>query len=360
MDPILHLTPPVGQARNTLRNTLTEADAGPQSGPCPTSVHTCQHLGRERSGVVTEVALACLEEVRSNEHQQALMGALRGSGLENLVKKAERMDQCSTSWMVHVTPTSAGGSPNHCNVRGCTNCHHSRYSKPRKKALAIFESLDKTKKRARFMTLTQQDIAGESYQSAMDRILAADLKFRRRKEFKHYVSGWIRKLEATFNPDEDWWHVHLHYITTGRFWPQAELSVEWENCGGGEITDIRAAHDPEELLKYSLKNHKTPPDKLVEWSVAMEGKRDPDEEVQEEPTAEELEAFHMVVGDTEEETDLPLYRVFHNEDRLTWWAWQEPDVPEFVRLWALQRLREVMGDAQKLVDASERRNYRPD
>ena len=131
--------------------------------------------------------------------------------------------------------------------------------------------------------------------------------------------------------------------------------------------DIRLATDAEELLKYTLKHHKVPAPKLVEWALDMENVREvefggewraitPDEEVQEEPTAEELAAFRLVTEDDEAGNEVRVM----TEARLTWCAWSdECELPEFARIWARARLREVFLDVKRLVNAADKRAGRP-
>ena len=372
MHAILHPTPPMGQARS---HTTEPAPLGvdvdpPSGGSAATSLDTWEQIDIQPRLSLQERALAALTEVTDSAFMEAVITAYASSGVEALVRQGRRMAECSTTIQINCSASHASMSPNHCDVRACANCNVHRSRGALRRWGSIEDDVKGRGERLRFLTLTMRAVKGRTHGEARAIIMKAWRKLWRRKATRHYMRGVLRKLETTWSFENGWWHVHLHCVFEGRFWPQAELEGMWRDCIGGDEDGgafIKEAYDVKELVKYSLKHHKVPADKLVEWAQDMQGARELEflgtwrgityDEVQEEPTEQELWAFRVACDD--ENATATEVRVL-NEDRLTWLAWPDhDDFPEFVRIWARARLRELIGGVKRLVLASDKRRYRP-
>lgn len=372
MHAILHPTPPMGQARS---HTTEPAPLGvdvdpPSGGSAATSLDTWEHLGISHIHPQTDMALSALSDVTNSPQMKRVIRAFALSGDVTLEKQGRRMAECSTKMQINATATRASMCPNHCDVRACANCNIHRSRKALRTWGLVDDDRKRRGKRLRFVTLTIRAVKGRSHAEARDLIKKTYVKFWRRKLTRHYMDGAVRKLETTWNEEKGWWHVHYHLVYEGKFWPQAELEDHWRSCVGGVEdggADIRAAYDPKELFKYTLKHHGVPDAQLVEWAQDMQGARELDflgtwrglsaEDDQDEATAEDLEAFRQVCEDPDvEATEVRVV----NEARLTWVAWgDDPDFPDYVVHWARERLREVIGDVNRFKEAADRRRYRP-
>ena len=372
MSTILHPTHPVGQVcSHTTEPALLGVDVDPPpGGSAATSLDTWELIDIEPHLSLHEQALGALAEVTDSEFMQRVIRAYAMSGDTTLERQGRRMAECSTKMQINCTAQHASMCPNHCDVRACANCNIHRSRKALRRWTVIEDDVKQRRERLRFLTLTQRAVKGRTHGEARVLIIKAWRKFWRRKVTRHYIHGAIRKLETTWNYEDGWWHVHLHLVYEGRFWPQAELEGTWRDCVGGDEDGgafIKEAYDVKELVKYSLKHHKVPADKLVEWAQDMQGAHEldflgtwrgiVDDEVQEEATGEQIEAFRIACDD-EDATGTEV-RVL-NEDRLKWIAWAEEEFhPEFVRIWARERLREVIGAVKRFRLAADKRNYRP-
>jgi hypothetical protein len=264
------------------------------------------------------------------------MDAFEDSGDHNLLKRRVRMRDCATKTFILASAKGARLTVNHCDDRACAPCANHRTRR-------VFEKFEKVSagKSLRFMTLTQASRVGETLADARKRLRADERKFRQRKAWKEHVTGGLRSEEVTWSNGA--WHVHFHYMTEGRYWPQDELAAQW-----GGIADIRAAYDVRELLKYSLKTAGVPAYQVAEWAIEMERVREveflgswrgkqPDVDAQEEATTEELDAFRYVC---EEPT---LERGDHRivtEARLSFVGFVDYDAPPAVASWARDRMKE--------------------
>jgi hypothetical protein len=105
-------------------------------------------------------------------------------------------------------------------------------------------------KAPRFLTLTVAGGDGE-LGPQLDRVLAHFREFRRRSAWRAHVRGGVAAVQTTRGKKGDRWHVHLHCLVDGEFWPQADISAEWlAVTGDSPIVDIRAVPDRERTAKY--------------------------------------------------------------------------------------------------------------
>lgn len=127
----------------------------------------------------------------------------------------------------------------------------------------------------RFLTLTLKH-SGDPLEFQIKRILQCFGRLRRCKEWKKHITAGVFTIEITAKTanlsescaplegsdlfqrrppiDNKIWHVHLHAIVTGRFFPQALLREMWWNqTGDSYIVDIRKPAGKNEVVKYVCK-----------------------------------------------------------------------------------------------------------
>jgi hypothetical protein len=105
----------------------------------------------------------------------------------------------------------------------------------------------------RFATLTlPKETSGLA--ERIDKIVAAFRGLRARQSWKKHVVGGAWVIEVTRGREGQHWHVHLHLLVDGGFYPQAELQAEWSAVLGElGIVDIRAIHGRQEAVRYVAK-----------------------------------------------------------------------------------------------------------
>jgi hypothetical protein len=163
-----------------------------------------------------------------------------------------------------------------CKHRLCPTCGRLR-------AHRVAEVITKAIQRMnapRFITLTQ--IADESSWEARYASLASAFRtLRTHRAWRSRVTGGIYATETTFNQSTSRWHVHMHCVVDGDFFPQKLLSEEWAKASGGsKIVDIRAIHDREKAAAYIAKYvgkpsqpENWPAAKICEYALQSKGKR---------------------------------------------------------------------------------------
>jgi hypothetical protein len=128
-------------------------------------------------------------------------------------------------------------------------------------------------KTVRVITLTQPIRPGESWHKACARLMASFGRFWRDKETRAHVEGGMRRVETTYSHRHKGWHVHIHFVYEGRFWPSDELALVWSKYSEGTIVDVREVDRPEEFFKYLLKTANVPSELLVEYAVGSARRR---------------------------------------------------------------------------------------
>ncbi|MBA7495688.1 hypothetical protein ES702_06277 [subsurface metagenome] len=121
---------------------------------------------------------------------------------------------------------------NHCYVPGCPHCDRHKSSRKSK----IVQLLMALMKDPRYLTLTLQHDADESFKEQGERLNKAVRKFRRLTDYKDHVDSGIWFQHAT-NKDAGW-HRHPHVVIDGSYWPKEDLAEAWNSVGGG-FCDIR-------------------------------------------------------------------------------------------------------------------------
>ena len=127
-----------------------------------------------------------------------------------------------------------------------------------------------------FYTVTMENVPNEGLRDAID-ALAAGARMLSHKVFNldkkdqypdwKFVHGFYRKLEITYNAEEDTYHPHMHFILAidveryyrgGYYKTQKDFSNLWKRISGFGVVDIRAVKDLSkgvmEIAKYATKS----------------------------------------------------------------------------------------------------------
>jgi hypothetical protein len=95
------------------------------------------------------------------------------------------------------------------------------------------------------------------------------------------VSAGVAAIEIVLNRETGEWHVHLHAVVDGDYFPQQLLSDEWRSVTDDSyIVDIRSVKDrnatSDYIAKYVSKAvdiHAWPPGAVREYAIATTGRR---------------------------------------------------------------------------------------
>jgi len=95
------------------------------------------------------------------------------------------------------------------------------------------------------------------------------------------VTAGVGVIETTYNKQTQQWHLHLHLIIDGSFFPQKLLSKAWlEVTGDSPICDIRPVPDRRKAVAYMaeyvakpVELHTWDDDVICEFADAMHGVR---------------------------------------------------------------------------------------
>lgn len=139
-----------------------------------------------------------------------------------------------------------------CNQRFCRICNRIRTAK----LIKGYSSDISAMKDPRFVTLTIKNISAEDLRHSIRKMISDFRKIQElRRKLKQPAIVGIRKLEVTYNPDENNYHPHFHFIIDGEQIAQ-ELIESWldrNTTSNIKGQDQRKAGDPIELFKYFAK-----------------------------------------------------------------------------------------------------------
>lgn len=196
---------------------------------------------------------------------------------EALDKRCLRLKLCGTCPIMW---ESDSGLPfvvwGHCRDRMCPRCQEERARKVRGRV----RDLVSTYNAPRFMTLTLAP-DGSGLAARLSKLLRSYRELRRRRSFREYVSAGVAAIEIVLNRETREWHVHLHAVVDGDYFPQQLLSDEWRSVTGDSyIVDIRSVKDrnatSDYIAKYVSKAvdiHAWPPGAVREYAIATTGRR---------------------------------------------------------------------------------------
>lgn len=214
---------------------------------CDTSVHpseTNPHPLEVQSGAQHRLHAG----VKARREQ--VVTALFESEEEALVKRAKKMGMCGVSPVVRIEIGRRPAlCPGRCRDRLCPLCARLRGQRVRERVRAKVCKADAV----RFFTFTLP--ADESDLGArLDRLMKAFTALRRRAAWKKHVRGGIFVFETTRGKAGGHWHVHLHVIAEGVFFPHAILAAEWSECVGERaVVDVRPIAHREKAVAYVAK-----------------------------------------------------------------------------------------------------------
>lgn len=134
--------------------------------------------------------------------------------------------------------------------------------------------LDFEKNKLKFVTLTCENFPLERVREGLDVLNKAFCRLVRRKNKKNkktkrverygwqdVFEGWIKRHEVTKGQDGNY-HLHIHVLAEGDYFPQAQLAKAWQDClakegWSGCVCDIRGVKGLrgaiKEIIKYCFK-----------------------------------------------------------------------------------------------------------
>lgn len=163
-----------------------------------------------------------------------------------------------------------------CHDRWCLACQGERAAKVRGNVEAMAKS-----RNIRLITLTLRH-SRTPLADQVKRMKKSFAELRRRKVWKEHVRGGLAVLEVKLSSHDGLWHVHLHIMAEGRFFPHHALSDEWHRVtGDSSIVHLGRRGTPEAMGHYCSKYITKPadlavfsiPEKLDEMIIALRGAR---------------------------------------------------------------------------------------
>ena len=137
---------------------------------------------------------------------------------------------------------------NFCKNRFCPMCAWRKARKDALKISVIMKWLEAEYDKAFvFVTLTAPNVKAEDLQAEIDLYNKAFQRLVKRKEIAPIFDGYIRKLEVTYNADQQTYHPHFHvlfvvnksYFTSRYYVKQAKWLELWREVTGDErITQV--------------------------------------------------------------------------------------------------------------------------
>lgn len=141
---------------------------------------------------------------------------------------------------------------NYCHDKLCRPCAAQRSRLVTANLARQIEGRD-----IRFLTLTILD-EGEDLTHVLTNLAASFRRLRAQPQWKTHVYGGCAFTEIKYNRDPDHWHVHLHMIIEGTYFPQSIIKELWRAASRGSfIVDIRPVEGhwqgAAEVAKYAGK-----------------------------------------------------------------------------------------------------------
>lgn len=133
-----------------------------------------------------------------------------------------------------------------CGDRTCPECRKKWFGYHFKTLV----DLVKTWSKPYFLTLTIKNISDDSFgKNNVRDIRECFGSFRKR--FKRTIRGGFYVVQATNKGNE--WHLHLHVLFDGSYFPKELISKAWSEISGGSyIIDIRQVQSPKMAVRYLL------------------------------------------------------------------------------------------------------------
>ncbi len=204
--------------------------------------------------------------------------------------------------------TKADGSPiaslSRCRDRLCPLCADRRGGQATNRTCAVVERFNAP----RFITLTLKH-KDATLECELARLHVALKKLRADKAWAKRVVGGVYGVEVTRNTKQRQWHVHVHLIVDGEYFPHEVLKAVWLACTGDSfIVEVQMVKDRRKTARYISRYVSKPVDleswsaeEVREYAAAMHGRRllqtfgaahnvkiDDDEEPAEDPGTKHL------------------------------------------------------------------------
>ena len=258
-------SPIKAEGGNLLRQEVSVLEVAARVG-CAFLLHL---INRNKSASKQKDSEQDLARKKRDQRNKKLAEVLREAGF---TRDAEKVQQCSRQFRGFIT-TRCGCSravPVCCGNRLCAHCQGTRAKRIRKSVEQLFARM----KTPKLLTLTIPN--SERLDAAsIDQLRKAFTRFRHRASYKKRCRGGFYVFEITHRGKG--WNLHIHFLADCSYWPQEELSREWQAAGGGQIVDIRQADagSVQYIAKYlgkglDLLDH---PGRFVELYEAIKGKR---------------------------------------------------------------------------------------
>lgn len=184
------------------------------------------------------------------DRREAVIQALASSEVGSEQRRAERMAMCCVAPLVCVArgkrPVCV---PGRCRDRLCPTCNVYRSQSLRAKLEAKLRAADQI--RMLTLTLPRSD---RGLGATVDWLHECFRALRATGEWKRHVRGGAAIVEVTRGSKGEHWHVHMHVLVEGEFWPQREAQAAWSRVVGElAIVDIRAVHSRVRAATYLAK-----------------------------------------------------------------------------------------------------------
>ena len=163
----------------------------------------------------------------------------------------ERVETCGGSWrcwQIKRLKRKKVHKGSFCGNRFCPMCAWRKARKDALKISVIMKWLEAEYDKAFvFVTLTAPNVKAEDLQVEIDLYNKAFQRLVKRKEIAPIFDGYIRKLEVTYNADQQTYHPHFHvlfvvnksYFTSRYYVKQAKWLELWREVTGDEkITQV--------------------------------------------------------------------------------------------------------------------------
>lgn len=242
--------------------------------PCLTSLEpleTSVRKLREQTGPQLKLHARWFKE------RERIIDALEDDKEKTFERRVNRLQGCCA---VPEIRKGSDGLPavrfNSCRDRLCPRCQRSRGLAIRERVLSVVQTFNAP----RFATLTLAH-REESLDSMRRRAADAFRLLRQQPEWRERVKSGVWVIEVTLNAASGKWHLHVHLLIDGTFFPQALLSKVWHRVTGDSmICDIRAVPDRAKAVAYMADYVAKPvelsiwdPERIREFASAMHGVR---------------------------------------------------------------------------------------
>jgi len=198
--------------------------------------------------------------------------------LETGKKRRTTYEACRTdAWfVVHRETREVRVQSSSCGLRWCPFCIRTR-----RRAITdnVMQWLNE-RPRCRFITLTLRHRSAPLAEQIQD-LYYFFKQLRKTKLWKGHVKGGIWFFQVKRSKDDRYWHPHLHILTTGKYFPQAELRELWRKITKGSyVVDIRDVKDKRKSALYVARYAAAPcrlldyqPDHALECVKALHSRR---------------------------------------------------------------------------------------